>query len=326
MEEDVAELNAAKNDEDKDMIISQLKEQLKISVESEKKMEVKLTKSEESKKKMEEDHKAAMIEIRVMKEKEIKLRIENKSLSEFKDLNDSNQITMKPITLTCDNCKLKFSSETQMKHHMLEHVNHKIKCRKCNEEFETEDIFQDHMNFNHRKETNKKYYNCPDCYFQSALKEELDNHISIKHTVRGQVPNLEVEPEKIKCRNCGEMFDNMWRLKNHRRDKHPHLRRPCIYDLEDRCNKSANLCWYKHKETHNQNTQKMVKKTHKCFTCQNDFESMNGLMIHRKQHHIDQCKPCARFAKKECSRGEDCWFIHENTEDFREQQNNLAPP
>ena len=111
---------------------------------------------------------------------------------------------------------------------MRNHVAQQIKCRKCNEEFETESIFQDHMNDKHRKETNKKDYNCPDCYFQSSLKEELDNHISIKHTVKGQIANLNVDPEKIKCRNCGELFGNRWNLMNHRRDKHQESRRPCV--------------------------------------------------------------------------------------------------
>ena len=322
--------NDLEDEENKDKIITSLRMKIKLLEESKRRMEIdhkaKLKNSEESKKKMEIDHRAAMKEVGEIKEKEVKLRIQNKSLLEYRNLMETKSIPKNIPTLTCAECEYNCSSEMQMKEHMKEHLGCKIKCRKCNVEFETESVFQDHMNAKHRQETNKKNYNCPECYFQSSLKEELDNHITIKHTVRGVLPNLNVEPEKIKCRTCGETFENMWRLKNHRRDQHPHLRRPCLYDLEDRCNHSDNVCWYRHKETNKQNISKNVRNSNKCFTCQDEFETMNNLMIHRKQQHPEQCKTCVKFAKKECKRSNECWFIHKNTEDFQESQNNLAPP
>ena len=175
------------NEEDKDKIITSLRRKLETLEESKKRMEIdhkaKLKILEESKMKMEIDHKAAMKEVGVIKEKELKLRIQNKSLLEYKNLTETRNISKNIPTLTCDECAYKCFSETQMREHMKEHLGCKIKCRKCNVEFETDNAFQDHMNAKHRKETNKKCYNCPDCYFQSSLKEELDNHIKIESEV-----------------------------------------------------------------------------------------------------------------------------------------------
>ena len=53
------------------------------------------------------------------------------------------------------------------------------------------------MNIEHIQEINKKYYNCPNCYLQSSFKEELENHISIKHTDPGQVADLKSDPKSI---------------------------------------------------------------------------------------------------------------------------------
>ena len=53
-------------------------------------------------------------------------------------------------SFSCGKCSYEYSSDTQLRVHMKEHVVLEIENVKFNEKFETENKFKDHTNFKHR--------------------------------------------------------------------------------------------------------------------------------------------------------------------------------
>ena len=93
------------------------------------------------------------------------------------------------------------------------------------------------------------------CSFQSSERMELMNHITT-HGVSDQI--ISVQLKQWKCRNCGETFESKPHLMNHRRDNHDMPM--CYYDMENKCNQSPEMCWYKHKTGQVANTSVLEKK------------------------------------------------------------------
>ena len=65
--------------------------------------------------------------------------------------------------------------------------------------------------------TEKKQFNCSECYFQGTKEIELNKHVNLKH----RTPENIID-DTIKCRNCGEEFSSKWNLLTHRKTKHVH--------------------------------------------------------------------------------------------------------
>ena len=183
-------------------------------------------------------------------------------------------------------------------------------------------------NFQSNKELNRHYktehieWNCDDCDFQAFSNRELKQHKQQRHS----------ETESIQCRNCGEMFSSKWNLMNHRRNMHP-TNKPCRNDAIGRCNFTAEVCWWKHKSKvhtnnlHNaQNNGDNFNNNFTCFECNHKFELKDNLMKHKKREHPENCKECSKFNIGKCNlKDQDCWFIHSEM-GFQKSRNKAAPP
>lgn len=209
----------------------------------------------------------------------------------------------------------------------------------CPEEFMSNHDLKEHNDKNHNKKEGKQY-SCFDCDFQDNSRDIFMNHRRIEHSKQSKLQ----DENGFKCRNCGETFELKWQLMEHRRIKHPEMRRPCYYDAVNKCSFSEYLCWYKHKsETHKKtnhvNTNNIVQDTQeyingfveeiKCFFCPQKFKGKNEVMKHKKNVHPEKCKLCVNFVAGNCSRIE-CWFSHGETPtanvDFPRPNTTISPP
>ena len=220
---------------------------------------------------------------------------------------------------SCEPCQFTCSSKIQLTEHLrLTHINiPKFKCKRCPLEFKSNKDLKEHTDASHKINEGKQY-SCFDCDFQDNNRDIFMNHRRIEHSKKSKQP----DENGFKCRNCGEVFELKWQLMEHRRIKHPEMRRPCFYDAENKCSFSAYLCWYKHKsETNTQNNQEMKTSEDTqqyingfveeiiCFFCPQKFKGKNEVMRHRKTVHLEKCKPCVNYVAGNCSRIA-CWFAH----------------
>ena len=147
------------------------------------------------------------------------------------------------------------------------------------------------------------------CSFQAENKDNLKNHINFKHT-------SEKDREVLDCDMCARQFRSSWHMRNHYRDEHG-KNEECIHFKQNRC-KFGSDCWKAHSNT-------TGVKTFTCYSCKDVFKSMNELMSHRKEKHLEMCKPCepksGTCRYKETP--EKCWFSHQ---DFSQERNKTIPP
>ena len=288
---------------------------------------------------MELEQSKTLEEMRTMRIKMEKLISENKTLKLFKDLSEGKTYKCDKCDFTttsrnnikihleiehpeeetvfkCNTCGFSTNSETNLMKHAESHKELRIKCRKCGEVCETDEILRDHLKSAHpRRNTNENttdehiHCNTPRC-----SEEEI--------TVPSQ--NTSAREGSFVCRTCKETFETKWQLMNHRRDKHP-TNKMCFYDAENKCSFTANQCWYKHRDSRS-NTNSDIRSSNqqtneiKCFTCQNRFANVPSLMEHRKKNHIETVKPCSKYVENKCDRGEKCWYRHGSSVDFHVAQ------
>ena len=190
--------------------------------------------------------------------------------------------------------------------------------------------------------TNKRVfeveYNCKECDFQGTSEMLLNKHINLKH----RIPTAKTGMTIIKCRNCGDEFEDKRNFMNHRKSKHLNALAMCNNYAEGKCNYSSTACWW----NHNQEGSSPAKDI-KCFICSNIFGSKEELMMHRKLNHQSVVNNCFLFAKHRCNyQASKCWYKHElDTNDeykkeseevteemvkpdqvFRKDSKNLKPP
>ena len=187
--------------------------------------------------------------------------------------------------------------------------------------------------------TNRKVfeveYNCTECDFQGTSELVLNKHINLKH-------RISTAKTEIKCRNCGDEFEDKRNFMHHRKSKHSNAVAMCKNYAEGKCNYSSISCWWNHSQEGVSST-----KDIKCYICSNIFGSKEELMMHRKVNHQSLVNNCFLFAKNRCSYQESkCWYKHEldtNVENrkeskevteesfeseqvFRKDSKNLKPP
>ena len=172
---------------------------------------------------------------------------------------------------------------------------------------------------NDRKKTKEQSlpaeeYNCMDCAFQGTSNGELRNHINLKHRVN---VNKEIDGN-IECRNCGERFLDKRNLMNHRKEKHLETVAVCRNNIENKCNFSAEMCWWNHKKINDNNEQENIK----CFICGESFQNLVEMMSHRKRNHPDAIRQCFQFSRNNCRyQSEFCWYKHhENKKDGNDEK------
>ena len=227
------------------------------------------------------------------------------------------------IVFKCNTCGFTTNCEASWIKHSENHTALKIKCRKCGEVCDTDEILKDHIKSAHPRR-NSQTINVIDehihCNKPCCPEKEVQMNLQHKSASKGN----------FVCRNCKESFENKWQLMNHRRDKHP-TNKTCFYDAEDKCSFSANQCWYKHKDNiSNEKSEGRIlgqqNNELKCFTCQNRFSNTPSLMEHRKQNHIETVKLCSKYEEGKCDRGQKCWYRHGSLVDFHVAQKTKTQP
>ena len=194
--------------------------------------------------------------------------------------------------------------QVSLDNHMKNHKEHTIKCRICNQTFDSDKDLRFHKTYEHQEKTQ---WNCMDCSFQTNNKSMLRNHLNFKHT-------KDNDKQVFGCDKCERQFSYSWSLKNHTRDDHGKTEE-CVFYKVNKC-KFGQTCW----KLHNENTN---KDSFICFSCNDGFKTMNSLMSHRKKDHIDLCKPCqpkngnCRFENNI----EKCWFVHQNFQEVMKKHN-----
>ena len=120
-----------------------------------------------------------------------------------------------------------------------------------------------------------------------------------------------------------------WNLLNHRKESHE-ITEVCEYFLKDKCSFTEKQCWNLHKKQSSDTVQvgkPVDREEFECFICKNTFRTRKGMMMHRKQFHLQEVPECKEYLKQICGfTTKTCWYIHTENLDFREAPENLAPP
>ena len=162
------------------------------------------------------------------------------------------------------------------------------------------------------KHTIEEEFNCMKCDFQGTSKMLLEKHINMKHTQKESNSN-----ELIKCRSCGEQFNEKWKMMTHRKTEHCATVAVCRNNLVGKCNFSDDFCWWSHKKQKDTN---IGDNPVQCFICNKTFESKVSMMSHRKSNHQGIIRQCNQYLTKSCRFNSDsCWYKHEDENVMEEE-------
>ena len=79
---------------------------------------------------------------------------------------------------------------------------------------------------------------------------------------------------------------------NHRRDEHKDIRKKCWHKINRKCSFEDDVCWYSHKISTSEKQDHVNDDNFDCQTCDDRFETISGLMKHRKVEHTDTVPIC----------------------------------
>ena len=257
-----------------------------------------------------EENEKNKIEIKDLR-KIIDLRQEVKKLEQKNDKEDVlflNDLKNKgygksnPQSKSVPRSSIKKSDNNQMK----------LKCKKCNYMASGESHLKNHMKLIHssnndelnheQNKSREEEFNCMKCAYQGNSHFQLQKHINLKHT---NDENAVVTAEHIKCRICGEDFEEKANLMIHRKIKHKNFVARCKNYEERNCSYTSESCWWIHE------TKNSMSEGIQCYVCSKTFNTKAEMMRHRKKYHPNIVKLCEKFLHNRCPFQEDfCWFFH----------------
>ena len=162
----------------------------------------------------------------------------------------------------CDVCKTYFNEVNELKKHKLqEHPTDKHKCNKCEKEFNTLLILENHVEKDHIVEVT---YHCIDCDVTFSTEKELEAHRNKNHNTECQLCNLFIEKA---------MFAQ--HIKN---DHEPSC---------SRCNKTFKTNEDREKYIESEHTQKTLLL---CEECEDTFSAQDDLKNHMEKVHTNRNK------------------------------------
>ena len=228
--------------------------------------------------------------------------------------------------INCSECGEECESQNQLKKHMnkkhadketfpmeteeqIEHTKEaNYRCKVCKVERNTLSKLDRHMT-NHNDDGD---WFCEICAFQSNDIERLKTHMKEEYHIF-QLLQIKL----TQCSLCDKKFTTKSDMTKHRKLIHPTFkpcRNPigCIFKEE---------CFFNHDP--------IPEGKNRCFQCGELFNSIDSMMIHRKNNHVG-VKTCQNRA---CLRGKNCWWIHEDesnqtekSQGFQQCPVNMAPP
>jgi uncharacterized C2H2 Zn-finger protein len=114
---------------------------------------------------------------------------------------------------TCIYCGKVYKSRHILSQHVNKyHPNIKIKCRyiQCGHYFLTKDELEHHFKQQHRRQEDKKKYQCSKCSYKCKAKQNLIWHYK----------NVHKNNAKLLCPKCPNVFKSSRTLKYHWKTKH----------------------------------------------------------------------------------------------------------
>ena len=263
---------------------------------------------------MEKEYLKCEIELRKITEENEKNKIKIKDLrkikelrQEVKKLEDENNKDDELLLVEMKNKGYKRSvpqSESVPRRNTKNEGNNQmnIKCKKCSYISSGESHLKNHMKLIHSSNDEEEEFNCMKCDYQGNSKFQLQKHTNIKHT-NDDKTTLTIG--QIKCRLCGEDFEERVNLMIHRKVKHKTFVAQCKNYLEKNCTFTSESCWWIH-ETKDTRSEGIP-----CYVCNRTFNTKAKMMIHRKKYHSNIVKPCQKFLEGKCPFQEEfCWFNH----------------
>ena len=147
------------------------------------------------------------------------------------------------------------------------------------------------------------------------LEESNKKLIEKLESLKQQVPN----GTDMKCYECDFYTGDKVTLKVHLWEKHswskypedeeldmsagPRYCRKCEYQAEDGYDLDGHF-WSEHDDDENDSKS--------CNFCDESFPTLNDLMMHKKEKHIEKVSFCWNFSTNTCVWGDEkCWFVHE---------------
>ena len=189
-------------------------------------------------------------------------------------------------------------------------------CDICGEIFHTSSLLQSHTQNCHKEVEvdllrDFKQYTCDDCDFQANTGPELKKHLNItKHRPNPQLKETDLG-KLYKCRNCSKEYSSRPDLMDHRRDEHTNIRKKCWHKINKKCRFEDNVCWFSHEISTSEKQEHSIDDNFDCQTCDETFETISGLMKHRKVEHPDTVPICKAVKDSlVCDYKEKCWFSH----------------
>ena len=131
----------------------------------------------------------------------------------------------------CDECGKAFTSDYRLNEHKQTHLVYDILCpvKDCGCKFPTKHKLASHMTASHKKKKEKKF-KCEECGKMFDQPYKLKNHIAVVH--RGERP--------YKCDQCDQTFCYSNALKEHKDTIHEGVMFTCQY-CSKQMNRIANL-------------------------------------------------------------------------------------
>ena len=151
----------------------------------------------------------------------------------------------------CPQCGNNFSSSEVFNEHKSLHENiHQHKCAQCDNSFSTEELLKEHVKVHHEYKCTK----CSECFEnRNDLRDHTKLHLkyipcknitACQYQERCFYSHEERGENEYPCFECGEKFEGVKNLMNHR--KTVHGGQVCKKFLENKCVYSDQGCWFKH--------------------------------------------------------------------------------
>ncbi|VEN52858.1 unnamed protein product [Callosobruchus maculatus] len=197
----------------------------------------------------------------------------------------------------CTLCPYKTTLKCNLTEHMLQH--YPKTCSHCKATFKSKLGLDDHTLREHPHVTStvtSKIYKCILCPYETAIKYNIDNHMSKQHSQESQVTSTNTRKLKM-CNHCDAVFKRRENLDNHIVMKHPDFAASvsCKIHACKYCTYKTAISYHitKHERKHMLNHLKAPKahrlkhKSGKCTQCGAAFKSKAGLDEHTIRKHPD---------------------------------------